>query len=118
MTDNKYNIGDYVRTENGIAQIVVDANTIVSVDEFNRLIRTHPKDKVKPISRKEAFLTLLKSLLKEFDAYLIAHNTDIPVSVYFNDADDDMPFANLGVEQNKGCGFVIEADNVIDFERK
>ncbi len=91
---------------------MVDANTIVSVDEFNILIRTHPKDKVKPISRKEAFLTLLKSLLKEFDAYLIAHDTDIPISVYFNDA-DDMPFASIGKEENKGCGVVITADHII-----
>ncbi len=67
--------------------------------------------------RKREFLRRLGGLLQEFDVYLIAHS-DLPLSVYFNDSEDYSPFVNLGVEKNKGCGFVIEADNIMDFEKE
>lgn len=55
---------------------------------------------------KAAFLSELKGLLEKYDAFMIAHKTDMPLSVYFEG--EEMPFARVGKEGNKNCGVIIE----------
>ena len=65
---------------------------------------------------KTLFLTELKELLAKYGVFLIAHKTDIPVSVYFEGSADYCPFASIGKERNKGCGVVIDAKS-FDYDK-
>ena len=56
--------------------------------------------------------------MRECDVYLIAHKTDMPVSVYFKGSANDGPFAQIGREVNKGCGVVITADNIMGLRKE
>ncbi len=106
----------YVKTPNGIAEYMAsNADGGILVREDCHITVMYPKDEVTPVDKRRAFLSRLGALLREFDVYLIAHS-DLPLSAYFNNAEGYEPFASIGKEQNKGCGFVIEADNVMDFE--
>lgn len=71
-----------------------------------------------PYDRKTAFLRELQGLLRKYDAFFVAHKTDMPVSVYFNDNENDIPFASIGKEINKGCGVIVTADNIMDFDKE
>ena len=73
---------------------------------------------VEPYDRKTAFLRELQALFRKHDVSLIAHKTDMPISVYFNDNEDDIPSATIGKEINKGCGVIITADNIMDFDKE
>lgn len=68
--------------------------------------------------RKTAFLTELAELLHRHNAFFIAHKTNMPVSAYFNDNEDDAPFASIGKEINEGCGVIVDADNIMDFDKE
>ena len=70
---------------------------------------------VEPYDRRLDFLRRLQSLLREFDASFVVHKTDMPVSVYFKD--NVVPSVSIGKEINKGCGVVVTADNVMDFDK-
>ena len=70
---------------------------------------------IQPLDRRTAFLTRLQSLLREFDASFVAHKTDMPISVYFEG--NEAPSASIGKEINKGCGVVVTADNIMDFDK-
>lgn len=65
---------------------------------------------------KTAFLSELKGLLWRYNAHLIAHKTDMPISVYFEG--EDKPCVSIGKEVNKGCGVVITPDNIMDYDKK
>lgn len=65
--------------------------------------------------RKTDFLTRLSELMREFDVFFIAHKTDMPISAYFKG--DEIPFARLGKENNKGCGVVITPYNLMDYDK-
>ena len=71
---------------------------------------------IQPLDRRTAFLTRLQSLLREFDASFIAHKTDMPVSVYFKG--NVTPAASIGKEINKGCGVVVKAGYIMDFDKE
>ena len=68
------------------------------------------------IDPKTAFLSELKGLLEKYNVCLIAHKTDMPISVYFEGEDE--PCVTIGKEVNKGCGIVITADNIMDYEKE
>ena len=78
----------------------------------------HPSvlELVEPCDTKTAFLSRLQSLLREFDASFVAHKTDTPVSVYFKG--NEAPSASIGKEINKGCGVVVTADNIMNFDKE
>ncbi len=108
----------YVETPSGIAEYLAEKEDgAVFVREGCFVTAVYPKEKITPIDKRRAFLSRLGALLREFDVYLIAHS-DLPLSAYFNNAEGYEPFASIGKEQNKGCGFVIEADNIMDFEKE
>lgn len=71
---------------------------------------------VEPYDPKTAFLSELKGLLEKYGAYLIAHKTDMPVSVYLDGA--EKPCVTIGKEVNKGCGVVITSDNIMDYDKE
>lgn len=108
--EGKFKIGD---------RVAVNRNSIGVVNKI------YPSDKAKNIyvialdkggfgtaweneieEAKLAFLSELKGLLEKYDVFMIAHNTDIPVSVYFKG--EEIPFARVGKEVNKNCGVIIE----------
>lgn len=137
MTKNEFKIGDVVRIKDSpqiekefnlpplpdylfrVEYIQDDKLTVASdysnvrfiVDaEFFELVETP--------DRKTAFLTELQELLNRHNAFFIAHKTNMPVSVYFNDNEDDAPFASIGKEINEGCGVIVNADNIFDFNKE
>lgn len=138
MTKNEFNIGDKVVTkqyydidvngysttipigEEGVIEDIYADELLVSFGNYGiSLIRPISEfEPIQPLARRTAFLTRLQSLLREFDAFLVAHKTDMPVSLYFNDNEDDIPSASIGKEINKGCGVVITADNIMDFDKE
>ncbi len=65
---------------------------------------------------KTAFLSELKGLLGKYNAHLIAHKTDMPISVYFEGEDE--PCVTIGKEVNKGCGIVITPDNIMEYDKE
>lgn len=65
---------------------------------------------------KTAFLSELKGLLGRYNAHLIAHKSDVPISVYLDGV--ERPCAVIGKEVNKGCGVVITPDNIMDYDKK
>lgn len=71
---------------------------------------------LEPVDPKTAFLSELKGLLEKYDAHLIAHKTDMPISVYFEGEDE--PCVTIGKEVNKGCGIVITPDNIMEYDKE
>lgn len=65
---------------------------------------------------KTAFLSELKGLLEKYNVCLIAHKTDMPISVYFEGEEE--PCVTIGKEVNKGCGVVIARDNIMNYEKE
>ena len=96
---------------------VEDDEVVIDVPS-EAVIWEHNLELVKPNDRKTDFLQRLQSLLREYDAFLVAHKTDMPVSLYFNDNEDDIPSASIGKEINKGCGVIITANNVMNFDKE
>lgn len=116
MITAKFKKGDRIRHKSsGLV------GTIVSVEDHGTYNVRYPDDNevyfvrdvdIEFVDVKTAFLTRLSELLRDFDVFLIAHKTDMPVSVYFNDSEDYKPFASIGKECDKGCGIIIEPDTI------
>lgn len=69
-----------------------------------------------PYDPKTAFLSELKELLEKYNVNLIAHKTDMPISAYF--VGEEMPFVNIGKEVNRGCGVVVTADTIMNYDKE
>ncbi|MBD5367290.1 MAG: hypothetical protein HDR82_09905 [Bacteroides sp.] len=119
--EHNFKVGDRVRLKGDYAFV----GTIVDVGLYSadiiwdcepNEIYLQAFDCIEHIDRRTAFLTRLQSLLREFEATLVAHKTDMPVSVYFKD--NEAPSASIGKEINKGCGVVVTADNIMDFDKE
>lgn len=128
--EKKFNIGDRVMcTDNGMLGVI----TFVDINEgkfINNGYEVRFDDGSEewiiedmlalsdepPYDPKTAFLSELKGLLEKFDAHLIAHKTNIPVSVYFNG--EYKPHVAIGKEVNKGCGVVITSNNIMDYDKE
>lgn len=138
MTKNEFKIGDKVTTtkyydidvngycttipigEEGVIDDIFDDELFVCFNRYglNLTLSILDVEPIPPLDRRKAFLTELQTLLRKYNAFLIAHKTDIPVSAYFNDKEDDVPFASIGKEINKGCGVIVNSDNIIDFNKE
>lgn len=130
--EKKFNVGDRVRftRDYDIECVCVDkgdCGTIEKIDdngilitfdspEYVRIFDTDYIESITPIDPKTAFLLELKGLLEKYNVCLIAHKTDMPISVYFEGEDE--PCVTIGKEVNKGCGIVITADNIMDYEKE
>lgn len=122
--ESKFKVGDRVRiTSDELPKHEVtlekgDVGVIVGV-AYNGFVRVQFDTTIKgwtfveskdlelaePYDPKTAFLSELKELLEKYNVCLIAHKTDMPISVYFKGEDE--PCATIGKEVNKGCGIVI-----------
>ncbi|WP_300905726.1 hypothetical protein [uncultured Bacteroides sp.] len=118
MSKNRFKAGDRVRLKKSgtIALVVIAKNGWIAYDENRRIGGACPMEDVESIDRKTDFLTRLSELMREFDVSFIAHKTDMPISAYFKD--DEIPFARLGKENNKGCGVVITPDNIMEYDKE
>ena len=130
--EKKFNAGDRVRfiRDYDIECVCVDkgdCGTIEKIDTNGMLITldnpqcvlifdTDYVEPITPIDPKVAFLSELKGLLEKYNMCLIAHKTDMPISVYFEDEDE--PCVTIGKEVNKGCGIVITTDNIMDYDKE
>ena len=134
MTGRKYNVGDKVLLSESIDINICGKVTTLPIGEMGVIddvdedelrvdfaglcALTLDVSQVEPYDRSKRFLTKLAALLRECDVYLIAHKTDMPVSVYFKGSANDGPFAQIGREVNKGCGVVITADNIMGLRKE
>ncbi len=114
MTDREIKIGDYIKTKHGPAKVELGDDCYIAVSETHVVAATYFKDRIEPITRKEAFLSRLGALLKEFDADIIASQSDLgEVSLYFNiDGDDTVGYCD------EDSYFILTADNIMDFEKE
>ena len=116
-----WNVGDrIVSTRDGRHGTIIDLDD----DDYGHVVRFDDGEKTYleiddfegesalDYNLKCKFLQRSQSLLREFDVYLIAHKTDVPISIYYNNSEN--PVAHIGKEINKGCGVVITADNVME----
>ena len=106
--EHNFNVGDRVTLAgdtNAVGTIRYVGKETCIVD-FGMGDSTVGYKDIQPLDRRTAFLRKLGALLKEHDAFLVAHKTDMPVSLYFNDNEDDIPSASIGKEINKGCGVI------------
>lgn len=116
--DKKFEIGDRVRSKfYGVV------GTITEIDTDGYILKPDTDDDmwiadtdVEPYDPKTAFLSELKGLLEKYHMYLIAHETDMPISVYFEGEDE--PCVAIGKEVNKGCGIVITANNIMGYDKE
>lgn len=128
-----FKVGDYVRVKDSSRTgNIVDINVCMDWQECKHIIYTirgsypdrepfifcefeYNLESTEIGESKTAFITRLQSLLSQYGASFVAHKTDIPVSVYFNN--NEAPFISIGEEINKGCGVVVTADNIMDFDK-
>ena len=103
--------------EEGVVEDIDGEELLVDFPEYYCALTLMASDvePIQPLDRRTAFLTRLQSLLREFDASFVAHKTDMPISVYFEG--NEAPSASIGKEINKGCGVVVTADNIMDFDK-
>lgn len=134
MTGRKYNVGDRVLLTESVdinlcgkvtTLPIGEMGVIDDVDEDELLVDfsglcalTLNVSQVEPCGRSKRFLTKLAALLRESGVYMIAHKTDMPLSVYFKDSASDRPVAQIGREVNKGCGVVITAENIMNIGKE
>lgn len=119
MTDREIKIGDYIKTKNGVGKAKVFAGAFIGVEEeVARRTKLYSRWEVEPISRKDAFLSRLGALLREFDAEIVAHigennktHQDIPLM--YMQVGDDIIHYQRGINL---CD--ITADNIMDFEKE
>lgn len=120
MSESKFNVGDRVRNKRcgwvGVIEREFGKYPEVRYDEDPLEVYTTNENNLEFEDPKTAFLNDFSALLRKHDVSLIAHKTDMPVSMYFNNSKDDMPFAKIGKEINKGCGVVITADCVLSHD--
>lgn len=116
--EKQFNAGDRVRLKsNGsIVEVVIAKDGWIGYDENRKIAGSCPMEEVEPVDPKTAFLSELKGLLEKYDAHLIAHKTDMPISVYFDGEDE--PCVTIGKEVNKGCGIVITPDNIMEYDKE
>ena len=127
--EKKINVGDRVMcTDNGALGFItsIDIDPIGVCDGYTVLFDDGEETWIcadmvvhsdePPYDPKTAFLSELKGLLEKYNTHLIAHKTDMPISVYFEGEEE--PCATIGKEVNKDCGIVITADNIMDYDKE
>ena len=127
--EKKFEIGDRVMcTDNGALGVItsIDIDPMGVCDGYTVLFDDGEETWIcadmvvhsdePPYDPKTAFLSELKELLEKYNVNLIAHKTDMPISAYF--VGEEMPFANVGKEVNRGCGVVVTADNIMDYDKE
>ncbi len=114
MTDREIRVGDYVKTKHGVGRVIGGGDIRIGVEVPKICVGIYWKKNVAPVNKRTAFLSRLGALLKEFDADIIASQSDLgEVSLYINvDGDDTVGYCD------EDSYFILNADNIMDFEKE